>query len=312
MAWQQLLACCAVLVGCGKPLRPDVVTGECPAVPVARAGAFEHRRSAVLATMTPRHRGVDLIALETDPVQTLGGKLAYGPSDKDLEDEEVDILACVDHEWRLLGTTRTNGDGRFALTLEAQARLPAGMRDLYVHVPGDRSGARFLAYVAKLGESIVVTDVDGTITASEDAVWDTVLRGRDIPHQPSAPEALSRANRIVVYVTARGDQYTDLTRDWLAAHGFPRGPLRLAPALVTLPGSRTIELKTRTLRELGIPIYAGIGNRMTDIIAYTNAGVTPDRIFINLPEFIDEVKVELAKRAATAFDDYQELFTKLR
>lgn len=262
--------------------------------------------------MPPRHRGVDLIALETDPVQTLGGKLAYGPSDKDLQDEAVDLFACIENEWHLLGTTRTNSDGRFAFALEAAARLPAGLRDLYAHVPGDRSGARFLAYIAKVGETVVVTDVDGTITGSENAVWDTVLRGRDIPHQPDAPEALSRANRIVVYVTARGDQYTDLTRDWLADHGFPEGPLRLAPALVTLPGSRTIELKTRTLRELGVPIHAGIGNRQTDIAAYTNAGVPADRIFINLPEFVDEVEADLARRLAIGFDEYRELFTKLR
>jgi phosphatidate phosphatase PAH1 len=301
-----------LVVGCSRPPRTDTVTGECAGVPIGRAASFEHKRSSVLAQMAPRHRGVDLIALETDPVQTFGGKLAYGPSDKDLQDEAVDIFACVEKQWSLLGTTKTNGDGRFTLALEGAQRLPAGLRDLYLHVPGDRTGARFLAYVAKVGETVVVTDIDGTITASEDAVWDTVLRGRDIPHQPSAPEVLAGANRIVVYVTARGDQLTQLTRDWLATHGFPKGPLRLAAGLVTLPGSRTIELKTRTLKELGVLIHAGIGNRATDIAAYTNAGLTPDRIFINLPEFIDEVKVPLAEKAATAFDDYQELATKLR
>lgn len=311
MAWKPLVAC-AVFAGCGTPSRTDVVTGECPAVPVGRAASFAHRRSEVLAKLTPRHRGVDLIALETDPVQRLQGKLAYGPSDKDLQDEAVDVYACVNRDWSLLGTTRTNADGRFTLTLEAEARLPAGLRDLYIHVPGDRSGARYLAYVAKIGESVVVTDIDGTITASENAVWTTVLRGHDIAHQPSAPEALTRANRTVIYVTARGDQLTELTRDWLAAHQFPKGPLRLAPALATLPGSRTIELKTRTLRELGVPIHAGIGNRQTDIEAYTNAGLTADRIFINLPEFVDEVADALARKTATPFDDYQELFTKLR
>src|SRR5262252_1947196 len=95
----------------------------------------------------PRHRGVDLIAVDGEPRQTLGGKLAYTAADKDLEDEDVEVFACIAFDWRRVGRTRTGGDGRFELVLEGDARLPAGMRDLVAYVPGDGTSVRFLAYV---------------------------------------------------------------------------------------------------------------------------------------------------------------------
>jgi phosphatidate phosphatase PAH1 len=181
------------------------------------------------------------------------------------------------------------------------------MTDLYAHVRGDGSGVRFIGFVAAHGESVVVSDIDGTITSSEKAIFKTVLLRRDIGHQPGAPEALARTGRTVVYVTARGDQLTEVTRRWLRAHGFPPGPLRLARSLVTMPGSSTVALKRETLANLRVPIAAGIGNRASDVAAYRSAGLRPDQIFINLPEFSAELRADLAAGNATPFDDYREL-----
>jgi len=110
-----------------------------------------------------------------------------------------------------------------------------------------------------------------------------------------------------VYVTARGDQLTEMTRRWLATHGFPKGPIRLAKAMVTLPGQRTVAFKSSVLDSIRVPIAAGIGNRASDIAAYRNAGLSPDRIFINLPEFTEELQDQLAAGQATPFDHYEDL-----
>ncbi len=285
---------------------------NCKRVPDGAPTTFRHDRNRLLSRLgAPKHRGVDLIAVEGDENQTLGGKLAYTAIDKDLEDEDVEVFACTGTGWRPLGATRTNRDGRFALTLHGDSRLPAGMTDLYARVLGDGSGVRFLGYVAAKDAAVIVTDVDGTITASEQAVYKTVVLGRDIGHQSDAPQALAASGKMVVYITARGDQYTELTRDWLRAHGFPPGPLRLARSAVTLPGVSTVAFKTTTLRQLPVRIAAGVGNRASDIKAYRNAGLTPDRIFINLPEFTDELRTELAAGEATAFDDYRDLHAVL-
>jgi LNS2 (Lipin/Ned1/Smp2) len=301
------------LVGCAlaavspKALHARDNSSDCPGSPAGVKTGFRHTRSKIFAALgSARHRGLDLVAVEGDEIQTVSGKLAYTKTDKDLEDEDVEVFACVQHAWRKIGTSRTDDDGRFTLALRGDARVPGGMRDLYARVPADNSGVRFLAYVAKPGESVIVTDLDGTITSSENAVIPQLV-GADIDHQPGAPEVLAQSGKVVVYISARGDQLTEMTRRWLATHGFPKGPIRLAKAMMTLPGKRTVALKTAEMASIGVPIFAGIGNRASDITAYRKAGVAPDHIFINLPEFTDELRPQLEAGEATPFDHYEDL-----
>jgi phosphatidate phosphatase PAH1 len=284
---------------------------SCDASPTPNAGKVRQFRHAGNQFATrfskPRHRGVDLIAVESDQKQTIGGKLAYGAIDNDIHREEVVLFACVDDEWKSLGAVETDRDGRFELTLTGKDRLPAGMRDLYGHVPGDGTGFRFLAYVATQGESVIVTDIDGTITESETAVFNTVVFGDDIGHRKHAPQVLANSGRVVVYLSARGDQLTEVTRKWLRDHGFPRGPIRHARALATKPGPKTVTFKTAALRDLGVPVFAAIGNRATDVEAYTRAGIPANKILIKLPGFDNELAGDLAARRAIAFTDYSTL-----
>ncbi|MBA3817450.1 MAG: hypothetical protein H0X17_01035 [Deltaproteobacteria bacterium] len=283
-------------------------SAPCQGTPDAVTATFHSRRNRVLAAMgSPRHRGVDLIASEGDENQTLGGKLAYTAVDKDLQGEDVEVFACRAGAWRSVGLTRSNDDGRFTLELQGTHRLPVGLTELYAHVRGDGSGVRFVGFVAAAGEGVLVTDIDGTITSSENAIFKTVLLRRDIGHQRGAPQAYAQSGRTVVYVTARGDQYTEVTRRWLRDHGFPPGPLRLARAPITIPGGSTVAFKTEVLRNLGVPVVAGVGNRASDVVAYRNAGLAPHQIFINLPEFTSELRAELGARNATGFDHYADL-----
>src|SRR6185503_10983795 len=173
---------------------------------------------------------------------------------------------------------------------------------------GDATGAYFVGYVAQKGTGIVVTDVDGTISWSENSVIKTVVsRDHDIKHRPSAPEALSKLPYPIVYVTARGDVWIDVTRKWLERHGFPRGLLRLAKGIFARPGSKAIDYKTSILRALPVAIAAGIGNRKSDITAYTSIGLAANQIFIHLPEYAKEVKKDIADGKATGFTDYAKL-----
>ena len=313
-----LLASCALHADAAGPAASAAPIADdgaratpCAAPPAAEVGRYRHGKNRLLRSLGgPRFRGVDLIAAEDDPIQTLGGKLAYTAADSDVSDEDVDVYACFPHGWRLLSRARTGGDGRFEVALAGGDRLPPGMRDLYAHVPGDGGGARFLAYVAPRGAQAIACDVDGTLTESEDAILSTVLFGDDVGHQPHAPRALAAAaaaGQPIVYVTSRGDQYTEVTRRWLARHAFPPGPLRLARAAITQPGPRTVAFKTAALRALGIPLAAGIGNRSSDVAAYAGAGLPPARILVRAAEFADELRPALAAGRATAFRDYREI-----
>lgn len=260
------------------------------------------------------HRGNDLIASTDDVTHTITGKLTYGASDKDLQDEDVDLFACIDSRWQPLGTARTNSDGRFSLALTGDERLPAGMRDLYLSVAGDRSGAAFIGFVAPPGAPVIVSDVDGTLTESENAYPKALAIGGDVPTQPDAPAALMHAavrGVSIIYVTARGDRFANDTRAWFAAKGFPRGPVKMPASIITLPGEDTIEFKTEALAAVeDFELLAGIGNRATDVSAYTNAGLPPERIFIKLSEFEEELRSHLDAGDATGFAAYELLRTE--
>lgn len=309
-----LLASCALHADLAGPAASPIASGAgdpaCAAPPAARAVGYRHGRNRLYKSLgEPRFRGIDLIAMEDDDVQTLGGKLAYTAADADVADEDVDVYACLPEGWRFQGRARTDRDGRFELRLTGDARLPLGMRDLWAQATGDDRGMRFLAYVAPRGTTAIASDVDGTLTESEDAIFNTVLFGDDIEHQPYAPRALAAAatGRPIIYISSRGDQYTEVTRRWLAIHGFPPGPLRLARAAITQPGPKTVEFKTSILRALSIPLAAGIGNRASDVAAYAGAGLSPRQILIELPEFAAELRPALAAGRATPFRDYREI-----
>src|SRR5215471_13329492 len=169
---------------------PDV---RCAGNPDAgKPGSFRHFTSRLIAGLgDPKHRGFDLVASADSATQTLEGWISYTVVDKALEDEDVDVFACRTGAWRKVGTARTDDEGHFSLALSGDSRLPIGMRDLFVSVVGDRTGAAFLGYVAPAGTPLVVSDVDGTLTSSENAFLETLALGGEPDAQPGAAPAFT-------------------------------------------------------------------------------------------------------------------------
>jgi hypothetical protein len=289
---------------------PDVRCAGAPATGAAR-GFHKWRHKVVAKLARSDHRGDDLIVSSDEP-QVLSGTLAYGIVDKRLDGAKVELFACIAGQWQALGGTVTDGNGRFAMPLAGAARLPVGLRDLYASVVADRSGVRFLAYVAPAGSKLIVTDIDGTLTASENAFAKALVTGRRVWPQPGAAAALhdvTARGYQVVYVTARPDRFTDATRAWLANNGFPRGPVRLADAWFVRPGASTVAYKSSVFADIArsFPIAAGVGNRRSDIAAYGNAGIAANRIFVKLPEYNGELGASLRAGAAVGFGAYTAL-----
>jgi hypothetical protein len=297
--------------------KADTATGladvRCDHAPILAPHLFRHASNTLQFLKGGNHRGYDLVAESTEATQHLRGMIAYGLTDKPLVDELVDVLACKAGSWQAVGTALTNSYGEFDLALTGDNRMPRGMRDLYLSVRGDRTGTRFLALVAPAGTRAAVSDVDGTLTSSENAYPLSLVTGDLVDIQPGAPDAFGRlraSGHVPVYVTARGSRFTDDTRDWLDDHDMPRGPMRLAPSLITFPGSDTVDFKTGAFDDLtshGLDIALGIGNRASDVEAYTNAGVDRESIYIKLPEYISEVAGQLDDRRAVGFDSYATL-----
>ena len=318
------LAVLALVVGCAGNLRsPDpyapATGGEinagavpdvrCAGVPeTGKARGFRTTREKItLSFAQPSHRGFDLIAT-ADDAQVLSGKLAYGIIEKKLVGADVELFACIAGAWERIGTTQTDARGRFALPLDGAARLPVGLRDVYASVVADRTGVRFLAYVAPREAKLVVSDVDGTLTSSEASFVKAVFVGSRVKPHAGAAAALRDARARgyqVIYVTARGDRFTDATRHWLGTNGFPRGPVRLAPSFIVKPGAATVAYKRRVLSSLAhFGVVAGVGNRKSDVAAYTAIGIPPDRIFVKLPEYKGELGAALREGAAVGFGAY--------
>jgi hypothetical protein len=274
---------------------------------------FRHLSTRIAAGLgDARHRGVDLITSGDAERQVIEGALGYTAIDKATEDEDVEVYSCVDGSWRLLGATRSDGDGRFALALTGDARLPIGLHELALHLPADRSGAVFIAYVAPADTSIAVCDVDGTLTSSENAIVGDVIWHRVGGAKPGAARALQALvahGYQPVYLTARPHAYAELTRRWLASQGLPRGPVILADGL-TLPGAAALAAKDRALSQLraaGVDLAIGIGNRATDIEAYGRAGIANERIFIEETQYAPEIRPLIERGKATGFTSYDAL-----
>jgi len=265
-----------------------------------------------------RHRGRDLYLREGDPQWALA-KFAYGLSDDDIQDEDVDIYLDRDctGAWETLGlaTTTNDGDhpsvegvedtgGRVYFEIPATARLGPGRHRILFVVRGDHTTAEQLIDVAPSTARFVVTDVDGTQTESETAEWGALLTGSGPASQPHGAEALetfARRGYRILYLTARPEWLVPRTRAWLDEQGYPPGLVHTtlggtgatgAPA----EGFKTDELAALQARFPGGIAY-GVGNTDTDAAAYVSAGLPPERI----------VSYRFDGMGATRMDDYAEL-----
>jgi len=269
----------------------------------------------VTAAGSPRHRGIDLIATADASEQVLAGEISYGLIDKALGDEEVDLFVCRTGAWQLLATVVTGSadpaDGRFELHLTGDQRLPIGRRPIFASVRGDRSSVQLLAVVLPSGGKVAVSDIDGTLTSYENEYPESLITGAQVKVQDGAPEAFSALAKSCyqpVYLTARGSVFTESTRKWLNDTGFPVGPLRLAPNLITLPGETTVDYKANTmiaLQSSRLTIAVGNGNRASDAQAYKQVGVATDHIFLKRPEYSSEIDPVIARGDAVGNDSYR-------
>lgn len=283
----------------------DAGPTECPPPPACDAvpppydplEGWRHSIASPFATSqgAPRHRGRDLLLRETDPQWAIA-KIAYGPIDKDLEDEDVDVWLLRDcTTWEHLGVATTTADGatphptierivddggRVYFEIPESARLGPGRHRIHFVVRGDHSSADQTIHVLGSGERVVVTDVDGTLTESENAEFVTLLSGPSPAVNPGAPEALwalARRGFVIFYVTARPDWLTTRTHEWIVERGLPPGLVHTTNNGIGALGGAAVTFKNEELADivdrLGGPPDIAIGNRESDAEAYLTNGV---------------------------------------
>ena len=281
---------------------------EAPATPDVAKRAWRHGFASPLITHTgsPHHRGRDLFVNPGAP-QTVIGKIAYGLTDKDLEDEEVDVFVQRDcaSGWEKLGTAITTTDaaphatvegvpsdgGRVYFEIPKGKELGPGRHRIRLVVAGDGSSTDLFIDVVPRGAPIFISDVDGTLTSSENVEFVKLLEGELPDTHPGAPEALralAAKGYRPIYVTARPEWLVQRTRDFLALHGFPPGVVHTSTSITGAgfgaSAARYKEGEIAMLAEKGLVPSFGFGNMPSDSDAYGGANIQPPdhRIFYQI------------------------------
>ena len=242
--------------------------------------------SVVVATGAASHSAQDVIA-HPGAAASLPGKFSYGVVSKDLEDEDVRVTLDDCSGWRDLGVAATSSDGRVAVS--APAALGPGVYEVHFQVLGDGSTTTSYLWILPTGTHVVVSDIDGTLTASDSQLFMQILDGSHVPVPYPDAVALTTAhaakNAIVVYLTGRPYWLTRQTRDWLANLGFATGPLHVTDsneeAVPAESGVGAFKLAwLQGLKAQGHLIDFAYGNATTDIYAYLGAGIAADVTWI--------------------------------
>jgi phosphoserine phosphatase len=293
-----------------------VALGACVAMPSCDGAkgptlgpprAWAHTTNSVVARVgNAYHRGRDHV-MKVGTKQVVIGKFTYGLADVDIEDEEVDVFVerGCDGSWEKLGTTTTTfaGDhvdvdgvsdsgGRVYFEVPAAKQLAPGRHRVRMVVAADHTFADAILDVVPNGAPVFVSDVDGTLTETENAEFASLLQGTDPAANPRAADALSAlAARGIrpVYLSARPEWLVDQTHAWLKKEGFPPGIVITTTGLTGLFGDSARDFKTAALARLaaeGVKITWAIGNTTSDQDAYEAAEVKPvdHRVFLRLTD----------------------------
>jgi hypothetical protein len=183
-------------------------------------------------------------------------------------------------EWSSLARTVTDENGFYDVSsVEPQANG----EPVYAMLEADGSCAEHYTYLYPPGTKIIVSDIDGTLTLSDNELFEEIGDPTYVQKTKTAAAQLTHAwadkGYPIVYITARSHVFRSETRRWLRDLGFATGPAITANTLADAAGYKTLWLQ-RMIDSFGwVPVVA-YGNAVTDIQAYENAGIAKDVTFI--------------------------------
>lgn len=252
------------------------------------------------AGTVPGYGGLDLLGPQSGTVTVEG---IMGRNDRFNTDPIVGEWVSVwnwttNRGWAELGRGQTDftNEGTYAIdTAAAELATPAGASSrFYTVLEGAGHCADHGVFAWPAGTQVIVTDIDGTLTLSDDELTTQLGDPTYVPqHYADAPEMvqawIDKGYR-AVYLTARPHPLRSLTRPWLDDFEFPYGPVSTAPELVF--GGTAADYKAdfvnRLQNDLGWDVVVAYGNAGSDIDGYEGAGIPKDRTFIIGPNAGDE------------------------
>jgi phosphatidate phosphatase PAH1 len=180
-----------------------------------------------------------------------------------------------------------------------------------LEVMGDETVAPGRLWILPAGTHLAISDIDGTLTTSDEELvqdvltdlYQPILGGWDAPDAwPGGADlthALADRGWVVVYLTGRPYWLTAKTRSWLSTGGFATGALHTTDsngeALPTEGGVGAFKLAwLQGLAAQGFLLDEAYGNATTDIYAYAGAGVPAAKSWIIGPNGGDGGTVAVA------------------
>jgi len=176
---------------------------------------------------------------------------------------------------KLLAEVATDKDGHAAIPW----KVPDAPGDYVITVrvdPADQperpvASASLLVAARRSDAKLVVVDLDKTVVASGFA---RVLVGGAKPME-GAGVVISRLakDHTIVYLTHRPDLLAPESKAWLAANGFPAGPLLTSTLASLAAGSGAYKSeRLGAIRKTYPNVQVGIGDKVSDALAYVKNG----------------------------------------
>ncbi len=279
---------CRIAVDCTQAL---------PELP--KATGFKKAENTLRAVLKNGvHRARDVMANQgQDPI--LIAKFAYTIAvDADIKGEDVDIYMSKGCEggWEKLGTqvTSSNPAGKkkvvdgvedtggyvmVALSKLGVANLAVGRHRFLFVLKGNNDTTELYVEILPKKNAVVVTDIDGTLTAFEEAAAVEILGVHPESHVGASDMIRSFYHRgyNIFYLTARPSFLMAATREWLNIRGFPPGVIHTTNLKTGATGEAAAAFKVNELALLKkntgiVPAYA-FGNKPSDVKAFADAGI---------------------------------------
>jgi hypothetical protein len=187
--------------------------------------------------------------------------------------------------WETLGRSTTDGEGYYEIAPPTGFAAALGA-PVYAVLEADKSCAAHYEVALPSETKFVLTDIDGTMTLSDEELFKQIDNGTYDPLENASASAMMNTwhdkGYEIVYLTARPHNFRAETRAWLDAHGFPTGGVISANTLVFDQSARDYKSAwvKRLLGDYGWNVVAAYGNAESDIQAYEDAGIPKDITFI--------------------------------
>src|ERR1051325_4066689 len=170
-----------------------------------------------------------------------------GLQEKPLAGENVSLWSYDTGKmaWQSLGSAKTDSNGQY--DLPSTGFVAANGQPIYAMLEADASCAEHFDFLLPSGAKVVVTDIDGTLTADDGQLTTEIFDDTKLPMMMGAAAKL-----LAAWDEKGGENDAVYKTLWL----------------------------NRLIHDFGWNVVAAYGNADTDISAYENAGIAKDHTFI--------------------------------